>query len=76
LYVFQDGHLAAILKMRERKKCSFQYTKLYLQHKIGDCCIMFCDGHPHGRTYKVKTIRQLSFESTDIIITHKIFEIL
>jgi hypothetical protein len=35
------------------------------QHKIGDCCIMFCDGRTHD---KVKTIYLPTFfESADII---------
>jgi hypothetical protein len=43
------------------------HTKPYLQHEIGDCCIMFCDGRTDTPTYKVKTIYlQTYIESADI----------
>jgi hypothetical protein len=63
LYVFQDGRQAAILKMRERKKCSFQYTTPSRTYSIKLVIVAFCfatDGRTDGRKTWKQYIRQLS----------------
>jgi hypothetical protein len=57
--------MAAILKMRERKKCSFQYTTPSCTYSIQLAIVALCFAMD-GRTEKVKTIYLPTFfESAD-----------
>jgi hypothetical protein len=57
LFVFQDGRHIENAGAKTMQ-FSVYHTKSYLQHKIGDCCVMFCDGRTDASTDRRKKLKQ------------------